>query len=126
VFCPECTIEYRDGFTRCSDCDVELVATLTEPEGEPDVELVKVYETANPAIVPFFESLLKQAGIEYLMNGAASRELFGWGRFGSRGSYAAGPVQFFVRQDAADDARAIVASLEEPETLPEDAVGDEQ
>ena len=25
MFCPECTVEYRAGFTRCSDCDVELV-----------------------------------------------------------------------------------------------------
>ena len=125
MFCPECTIEYRDGFTRCSDCDVELVATLPEPEGEPDLELVKIYETGNPALVPFFESLLKDAGIEYLIKGAAIQDLFGWGRFGAKQSYAVGPVEFYVRADAADDARAIVARLEESETVGEDAVEDE-
>ena len=26
MFCPQCNAEYRPGFTRCSDCDVELVA----------------------------------------------------------------------------------------------------
>lgn len=25
-FCPQCVSEYRDGFTRCKDCDVMLVA----------------------------------------------------------------------------------------------------
>ena len=25
MFCPECRAEYRPEFTRCSDCDVELV-----------------------------------------------------------------------------------------------------
>ena len=25
MFCPQCNAEYRPGFTRCSDCDVELV-----------------------------------------------------------------------------------------------------
>jgi hypothetical protein len=25
MFCPECRAEYRPGFTRCADCEVELV-----------------------------------------------------------------------------------------------------
>jgi hypothetical protein len=25
MFCPQCNVEYRPGFTRCSDCDVDLV-----------------------------------------------------------------------------------------------------
>jgi hypothetical protein len=28
MFCPLCKAEYRDGFSRCSDCDVPLVAEL--------------------------------------------------------------------------------------------------
>lgn len=27
MFCPQCGAEYRQGFTRCSDCDVDLVVT---------------------------------------------------------------------------------------------------
>jgi hypothetical protein len=30
MFCPECRAEYRPGFTRCSDCDVELVHEIPE------------------------------------------------------------------------------------------------
>jgi hypothetical protein len=34
MFCPECKAEYRPGFTRCADCDVDLVANL--PEARPE------------------------------------------------------------------------------------------
>jgi len=30
MFCPECKAEYRQGFTRCADCEVELVAELPQ------------------------------------------------------------------------------------------------
>lgn len=32
MFCPECRAEYRPGFTRCSDCGVDLVHELPEPD----------------------------------------------------------------------------------------------
>jgi hypothetical protein len=28
MFCPKCGVEYRSGFKRCSDCDVDLVESL--------------------------------------------------------------------------------------------------
>jgi hypothetical protein len=36
MFCPECKAEYRQGFTRCADCDVDLVYELAgEASGAP-------------------------------------------------------------------------------------------
>jgi hypothetical protein len=35
MFCPECKAEYRQGFTRCSDCDVDLVYTLPQESPAP-------------------------------------------------------------------------------------------
>ncbi len=32
MFCPLCKTEYREGFTRCSDCGLDLVASLDLPE----------------------------------------------------------------------------------------------
>ena len=34
MYCPKCRAEYRDGFTRCSDCDVQLVDALAPPHPE--------------------------------------------------------------------------------------------
>jgi len=30
MFCPECKAEYREGFTRCADCEAELVEELPQ------------------------------------------------------------------------------------------------
>lgn len=32
MFCPQCHVEYRPGFTRCTDCDVDLVPVLPQAE----------------------------------------------------------------------------------------------
>ena len=32
MFCPNCKAEYRDGFTQCADCGVELVSQVSETE----------------------------------------------------------------------------------------------
>ena len=33
MICPQCHAEYRDGFSRCSDCDVGLVHALANDDG---------------------------------------------------------------------------------------------
>jgi hypothetical protein len=44
MFCPVCRVEHREGFTRCMECNVNLVKTLP-PEPEPEYEnLVPVFE----------------------------------------------------------------------------------
>src|SRR4029077_1092326 len=35
MFCPECKAEYRQGFTRCADCDVDLVENYAEALRHP-------------------------------------------------------------------------------------------
>ncbi len=78
---------------------------------EPNVVLVKVYETGNVALVPLLESLLDSAGIEYMVKGESIQNLFGSGTFGTNLNYAIGPVEFWVREDAADEARQLVETL---------------
>jgi hypothetical protein len=108
MICPKCGSEFREGFTRCVAYDVELVQS---PRLEPEVELVKVYETGNAALIPVFESLLNDAAIEFMTKGEGIQDMFGWGRFGTNLNYVIGPVEFYVRGDDADEARMIGDSL---------------
>jgi len=42
MHCPQCRAEYRAGFIRCSDCDVELVDHL--PVDPPVVDVPRAEE----------------------------------------------------------------------------------
>jgi hypothetical protein len=67
MFCPQCRTEYREGFTVCADCQVDLVAALTpEPEF---VEYDEILETYNPADIAVIKSLLESEGITYYFKG---------------------------------------------------------
>jgi hypothetical protein len=89
-----------------------------EPDPQPDMELVKIYETGNAALIPLVESLLEDAEIEYMTKGEPLQDLFGWGRFGTNVNFVIGPVEFYVRADFEAEARAVLAQLDEIESAP--------
>jgi len=124
MICPECGSEYREGFTHCSDCDVDLIAPPPPPppDDRAAIELVKVWEGGNPALVPVLESLLDDAGIEFSTTSENLQDLFAWGRFGTGFNYAIGPIMFYVRAEDEEEARAIVAGLAEvpPPEMPDE------
>jgi hypothetical protein len=113
MICPECGSEYREGFTHCSDCDVDLV----EPTpAEPEIELVKIYEGGNAAVLPLIESVLRDSGIEFMTRGEALQDLFALGRFGTGGgNNAIGPVEFWVRANDEAAARELLEGAVEQE-----------
>lgn len=45
MFCPSCRAEYRPGFTRCSDCDMDLIAEL--PDNRTEATENQGYEYRN-------------------------------------------------------------------------------
>jgi hypothetical protein len=75
MFCPECKAEYRPGFTRCSDCGVDLVYGLPpqklqreapEPEGPQDgAALRTIWEGDSESECVGECRELKNAGIWY-------------------------------------------------------------
>ena len=71
MFCPQCRAEYRAGFTRCSDCDVELVKQLpVEPQpssGTDHPELVVVRTYQSPVDADLARMALEAAGIESMV-----------------------------------------------------------
>ena len=103
MFCPQCRSEYRPGFTHCSDCDVDLVWELPPDEPRHDgLDLVKVYETGDAAVIPLIESLLQSAEIECIVTNRRRQYVT---------NSQLGFAEFWVRADEAEEARAVLAGL---------------
>jgi hypothetical protein len=67
----------------------------------PDVELERVFESTNPALVAMAKSLLDAAGIEYVTSGEGTQIEFG-----------AIPVRIQVKKEKHAEAKALLEDLE--------------
>jgi hypothetical protein len=73
MFCPKCKAEYRSGFTRCSDCEVDLVEHLPEslPESSPadrvlpDASLESVLSTEDQIECVYVCEQFQAAGVPF-------------------------------------------------------------
>ena len=106
MYCPGCHVEYVPGFTRCADCDVELVEVLPAAKSarrDANDDLVTVFASYDHGLAAVAESLLQSADI----------------RFSVRGTLlpypGAFPVDLQVLSGDADEARRILAELSAPE-----------
>ena len=68
MFCPKCKVEYRPGFSRCADCDVDLVESLptAKETGTNDMRrgtLVPLWEGEDLALHTTLLEELEAAGI---------------------------------------------------------------
>ena len=72
-FCPKCRSEYRPGFTRCTDCDLELIKSLPEEKPEEfnqaDVELIELATFPNSSEAEMIQELLEDNGISTVLRG---------------------------------------------------------
>ena len=113
MICPKCGAEYQPGFTRCSDCLVDLVepgahpeATSAPAERGPAAlsDPVCVYRSTQRGRLPLNESLLRSAGIPFVASGEHVHQLTGLDAFG--------PAELYVSAADADDAWAVLADLD--------------
>jgi hypothetical protein len=65
MFCPKCRVEYRPGFTRCSDCEADLVGVLPEEALSSDEALTLLWECGNQAECVCVCEDLRSANIRY-------------------------------------------------------------
>ena len=83
MYCPNCGGEYRAGFTRCVDCELDLVPEpplhswhplplSSEPAGS--AALATLFVTGDLALFARAKSLLDGAGIPYLAHGEEQNE----------------------------------------------------
>jgi hypothetical protein len=115
MFCPECSAEYRAGYTRCSDCAVALVSALPPEEVDTDHgdEVVTVFVTRDIVEAETVKELLEANGIEVHVSGESS-PLPG----------VPGEVRLFVNADDADNANRCIEEFslldEQEEDVEED------
>jgi hypothetical protein len=77
MICPKCGDEYREGVIECAECQLPLVPKPPETETEPPhPDLVTVYTTGNAALIPVIESVLRDAGIQFLTKSAGLQDFF--------------------------------------------------
>jgi Putative prokaryotic signal transducing protein len=73
MYCPQCHVEYRDGFTECSDCHVPLLTGTWKPDPQnafdPALGLVVVLETNDRIQLAMAKGLLEDAGIPLFVLG---------------------------------------------------------
>jgi len=121
VFCPKCEAEYREGIYECADCGVALVESLPAKEVHPDVELIAVFETADPALLPVVKSVLEAAEIPFFVQGDEAMGLLPVGRFATgltqKGQGMVAIIH--VDKDHEERAREVLSPLESEE-LPEE------
>jgi hypothetical protein len=68
MFCPNCGAEYRPGFTRCSDCDVELVEAAPKGlsgDSSSEGNLVLLWSGDDLALHQSIQDELKASGVPY-------------------------------------------------------------
>jgi len=69
MFCPRCRTEYREGFTTCADCNVDLVDELAPETDDGYVEYEEVLATYNPGDIAVINSMLESEDITYYFQG---------------------------------------------------------
>ncbi len=108
MYCPRCKAEYREGFDRCTDCEVELVASLEQEAmlGDP-AELL--WRGSDPVAFSRVIGALRAAGIAHHVKSNQDHLVFGLAMARPR-------YEVFVRAADLPAARSLVAPIRE--TLP--------
>ena len=117
MYCPKCRVEYRDGFTECSDCHVPLLSGTPPPEtaapSDPALGLAVVLETNDRFQLALAKGLLEDAGIPFFALGQIATLIQ------DVDPYLHKWVRVQVPRDREAEAREILDQLLVAETSPE-------
>jgi hypothetical protein len=112
MFCPVCKAEYREGFTRCSDCEVPLVSRLSSPEsGDSSESPELLWSGTDGGIFARLTEALHEAEIPYNDEQTGARLIY---------SSAHTPLQVWTLKGNHDAAQAMFDSVVGSEALPEE------
>lgn len=111
MYCPKCRCEYREGFTVCSDCNLELVVELPPEPVSEYVDLVTVYVARDASALAVAESRLDGSGIRFLAKGEGVQDFFAAGAIGSF-NLIVGPAEIQVLPEDVDFVRELLTAPE--------------
>jgi Putative prokaryotic signal transducing protein len=113
MYCPQCRLEYREGFTECADCGVPLLAGSPPPDPpsdfNPSLDLVEVLETEDSVQLAMAKGLLEDAGIPFYLRGQIARLVNDVDPFLQK------HVRVQVPRDREQEARELLEMLLEPD-----------
>ena len=122
MYCPQCRVEYRDGFTDCADCHVPLSPGTPSPEPvvpfDPTIGLVVLLETNDLIQLALAKGLLEDAGIPYFALGQIATLVTDVDPFLHK------TVRVQVPRDREAEARELLEQLSAAETSPQLAAED--
>ncbi len=103
MFCPHCKAEYREGFSRCADCGIDLVDGKPPATEDPVgyVEMVEVFSTYNPGDIAVIKSILDGEGIHYYFQGENTNLMVGGGAY----------ARLLVKSDQVERVKDILQEL---------------
>ncbi len=100
MFCPKCKSEYRQGFTSCKDCNVDLVPELPAEKTE-FVDYKQFLATHNAADIAVIKSILDGEEVDYFFKGELFNQL----------QPPVQPAILMVRQDQVETANDLLKDL---------------
>ncbi len=68
MFCPDCEVEFRAGFSTCSDCGASLVSELPPEAPHPDFRPALVARFRSPTEAHLAAGMLRDAGLDVSVN----------------------------------------------------------
>jgi len=113
MFCPECESEFRPGFTRCNECDVDLVERLENPsssEGHEDPDYVPISTAQGMLEEGQVRAFLEANGIPtQVYNSDIARKVYGFTLDGL------GAARIYVPRELAATARELLEKAQRGE-----------
>jgi uncharacterized Zn ribbon protein len=111
MICPKCRNEYRPGFTRCSDCNVDLVDQVEEIADESNTaedDLVSVLETQDSLFLNKLVTKLEIKKIPYLLQSGTA---FDWAGLVDEQSDLSWKAALWVPGSRQDEVESLIQKL---------------
>ena len=106
MYCPQCRVEYRDGFFQCANCHVALAPGTPPDLPVHEIDMVTVFETGNLMPMELARASLEDAGIPFWMDPDFTRPHLMW-----FSDALTTMCRFLVPRDRAAEARELLGVL---------------